>query len=734
MSNTAGLLKGWKGVLPVIFMLLGVSLSAGIALAGLPAGTGGSASPLSKNTQAAAQGRHVAPVRDKMEIPVRAGDSSKARNPDKALYGQHTRLNETTISSQDFERAYNRYDGQASPTPIPGCGLYWRIVDSPSAGQTSSVLYDVAIVSATDVWAVGYFISESDDYQTLIMRWNGNQWNLVPSPNMGDGDNTLFGISVISANDAWAVGEYSTPQVTTKALILHWDGGQWSIIDGPDIGDSDSLNQVDVITSNDVWAVGEYGVKGGSRSLAMHWDGSTWTQVATPFEGQYNALRGVSAVGANDIWAVGNYYESSFGFEAFILHWDGTAWNRVPVPNLPGESNLNSVSAISASDAWAVGYYIEDGISYHTFVLQWTGADWTWVSSPRSPDNDTLLDVSALSPSDVWAVGWSHETVQGSSQTITIHWDGSTWTRVPSPNSDLGVNYLYGVVAVGANDVWAVGGYAGGVTLVERYSDPCASPTNTPAATDTPVATSTPTITNTPTSTNIPTETPIGTVTSTRTNTPMPTPTACTLSFTDVPQSNAFYVHVRCLACRGILGGYSDGTFRPNNDITRGQLSKIVANSAGFNEPVSGQTFQDVLIGSTFYAFIERMAARGIIGGYACGGMGEPCGASNKPYFRPNANATRGQISKIVSNAKGYNDPTGSQIFEDVPPGSAFYDWVQRLASRGIMGGYPCGGPGEPCGSGNKPYFRPNNNATRGQVSKIVANTFFPGCNPPAGR
>jgi hypothetical protein len=126
------------------------------------------------------------------------------------------------------------------------------------------------------------------------------------------------------------------------------------------------------------------------------------------------------------------------------------------------------------------------------------------------------------------------------------------------------------------------------------------------------------------------------------------------------------------------------------------------------------------------------MAGRSIIGGYPCGGPGEPCVGSGLPYFRPNANATRGQISKIVSNARGYSDPASGQTFQDVPPGSAFYDWVQRLAARGIMGGYPCGGRSEPCGPGNLPYFRPNNNATRGQTSKIVANTFFPGCELPS--
>lgn len=126
------------------------------------------------------------------------------------------------------------------------------------------------------------------------------------------------------------------------------------------------------------------------------------------------------------------------------------------------------------------------------------------------------------------------------------------------------------------------------------------------------------------------------------------------------------------------------------------------------------------------------MANRSLIGGYPCGGPGELCVAPNNlPYYRPNANATHGQIAKIVSNGAGFSEPPRGQMFEDVEPDQPFYEWVQRLADRGVMGGYPCGGAGEPCSAGNRPYFRWGNNSTRGQVAKITANTFSPGCRTP---
>jgi hypothetical protein len=119
--------------------------------------------------------------------------------------------------------------------------------------------------------------------------------------------------------------------------------------------------------------------------------------------------------------------------------------------------------------------------------------------------------------------------------------------------------------------------------------------------------------------------------------------------------------------------------------------------------------------------YIEAAYREGIVSGYPCGGAGEACDPQHRPYFRPNRNVTRGQIAKIISNAALYEDAPVGQAFQDVAPGSTFYTYTQRIASRSIINGYPCGGAGEPCvPPTNRPYFRPNANATRGQLSKII--------------
>ena len=404
----------------------------------------------------------------------------------------------------------------------PVCG--WSIVPSPNVD--SLLLYGVTVVSADDVWAVGAYSATGSDTRTLVLHWDGTNWGVVSSPNIGTESNylylnILFGSAAVSTNDVWAVGYYYDYTVSRpQTLILHWDGATWNVVPSPSPGAEDYLRGVVAVSTNDVWAVGFYSTGSGSQTLTLHWDGMTWSVVPSPNVGtEGNYLYGVAAVSANDVWAVGNYYIGDAA-RTLILHWDGTSWSTIPSPNpIPkpgtGAFYLYGVAAISPKDVWAVGNYYVCFSCSQTLVLHWNGADWSVVPSQSI---GTLYGVTDVFTNDIWAVGEylvidDHITRP---QALILHWDGTNWAIVPSPDPGTS-NRLYGVAAISTHDVWAVG------TLIERYvGPPCVTPTPTLSPTVTP----TPTHTLTPTTTSTPTITPDDMPTSTATPTITPTPTS----------------------------------------------------------------------------------------------------------------------------------------------------------------------------------------------------------------
>src|SRR5581483_11242549 len=132
-------------------------------------------------------------------------------------------------------------------------GSAWDQIASPNVGVSSNILNAVAAVTATDVWAVGQFSAASGFLHTLVEHWNGRQWSIVPSPNVGTHNNVLHGVSAVSATDAWAVGSVLDSNGTSHALIEHWNGTAWSVVTTDTM--PSSLMAVAAIATNDVWAV-----------------------------------------------------------------------------------------------------------------------------------------------------------------------------------------------------------------------------------------------------------------------------------------------------------------------------------------------------------------------------------------------------------------------------------------------------------------------------------------------
>jgi hypothetical protein len=368
-------------------------------------------------------------------------------------------------------------------------GASWTIVTSANTlSQTTSILYGVTCVSASNCWAVGYSFNGAN-YQTLVERWDGTSWAVVTSANASDvQNNVLYGVTCVSASDCWAVG-YAVSfneaiGYTYQTLIERWDGTSWAIVISPNpLGNGPSiLYGVTCVSASDCWAVG-YSSNGiHLQTLIERWDGTSWVIVtsANNLPTQDNVLNGVTCVSASDCWAVGYYLPTAGVYQTLVERWDGTSWAVITSPNTSTTQNdvLNGVTCASASDCWAAGYY-HNGSNYQTLTEQWNGTSWAIVTSANTSatQDNVLIGVTCVSASDCWAVG---ESYNGTAvRTVTERWDGTSWATVTSPNtSDTQNNVLSAVTCVSASECWAVGSYRNGRTLVLRYTPSPPIPTS----------------------------------------------------------------------------------------------------------------------------------------------------------------------------------------------------------------------------------------------------------------
>jgi hypothetical protein len=233
--------------------------------------------------------------------------------------------------------------------------------------------------------------------------------------------------------------------------------------------DQNYLASVSASSSRDAWAVGATldTNAGTTEPLVERWAGSAWSIVTTPslVSGLFN---GVVEISPTDAWAVGGYYDpTSSRFHTLAEHWDGSSWTAIATPN-PGSltNGLISVAANSTSDVWAVGSYKVDASGTRaTLTEHWDGSSWSVVPSPNVGSDDSVLDtVVANGKKNVWADG-GYNCHTGTCQTLTERWNGTKWKIIPSPNVNSNSNPLNTMTSTGPNDIWALGDYYTGTTF-----------------------------------------------------------------------------------------------------------------------------------------------------------------------------------------------------------------------------------------------------------------------------
>jgi hypothetical protein len=323
----------------------------------------------------------------------------------------------------------------------------WRKVPHPA---TEATLRDVAPLSGTDAWSVGMRQPPNGSPSPLAEHWDGTSWTAVPVPATPTGGGELDGVSAVSTNDVWAVGDSSGQ----GPVIRHWNGTSWTAVPpasppGTQHPGSDRLNDLAATPTGQAWAVGLFSDwdAPGPVTLIEGWDGTKWSRMTSPSPGVYsNTLNGVAAVSATDAWAVG-WYLGDQGNVALALHWNGKAWTRSTMKPPPGNTELQGVTAVSASDVWAVG--TNEG---RPLVMHWDGVRWRTLSSPALTSS-WLQTVSADGRGGVWAAGYQMTDDGTVSRPLFLHWDGSRWTTGTSEEPE---GVVYGLAPSGTS-VWAVG-------------------------------------------------------------------------------------------------------------------------------------------------------------------------------------------------------------------------------------------------------------------------------------
>lgn len=169
-------------------------------------------------------------------------------------------------------------------------------------------------------------------------------------------------------------------------------------------------------------------------------------------------------------------------------------------------------------------------------------------------------------------------------------------------------------------------------------------------------------------------------------------------NFSDIPQSHAASTQIEYLVNDGVISGFPDGTFRPDQVVTRGQFAAFIARALDLTS--SSVTFKDVTKGNSLYKEINQAATAGIIMGYKDGN------------FKPDQTVSRSDMAVMLDRAmqlKGSYTKTISLSYSDAGSIGAYaIESIKRMTAYGVM---------EALQSNN---FKPGANGTRlGTVMSI---------------
>ena len=250
-------------------------------------------------------------------------------------------------------------------------GERWNPADKGSPLRRAN---DIAVVSATDAWAVGT--------AGMIAQWEGARWLEVNSPT----DVHLQRVRVVSPECVWALGTKEGNQrqgTPPRGVVLRFDGRAWQVVLQLDIIRESDFTDIDALSSDQAWVVGANGV-------LRAFDRGVWTERPIP-----RGVRSLDVIAPDDMWLGGDA----------IYRYDGSgAEATFSFPNM----TVYSVRMLADGTGWAAGWSGQ--------VIRYDDRRWRLVRGPPDPVSQqavpyALYDVDALDVAGVthvWAAGAQH--------------------------------------------------------------------------------------------------------------------------------------------------------------------------------------------------------------------------------------------------------------------------------------------------------------------------------------
>jgi hypothetical protein len=301
-------------------------------------------------------------------------------------------------------------------------GTHWVSTPTPNAGPNFNTLFGVAAADR-HAWAVGVHLNKGFQARGLIESWDpeSNGWRVVSHPQPGSERDLLFGVAALSASDVWAVGEQQSANGMFGTLVEHFDGRRWQVVPSPNPGRSGNhLYGVLALEPDDVWAVGQRNdADNPDHELILHWDGARWKVLASASHGSASAaLYGVLA-DRGTLWAVGETTDATAGGHPLVEHL--AEFDSTPdIVQLPSAGSIwTTLWGVAASDglAWPVGTFVNLATDNNVrLVLRGDNGRFSVVNAPNPGSKTNILSGATAVADTIWAVG--HFTDDGSRQPL----------------------------------------------------------------------------------------------------------------------------------------------------------------------------------------------------------------------------------------------------------------------------------------------------------------------------